>query len=313
MANLQSTFNTYSKRPRSVAEYTMMRGVTDFTNAAQFNAYLKGYQHLVVISVPEYLKVLGSNGNADAQKLLDLFCYILEYEFKGLDGIEDITVDNIEFTDGISTMNSMGKVTQQSASEISMSFTEKSGSVITKFIDMYIRGVRDPRTQAKTYHGLIKNGILAAGFENEVFNLMYIVTDETMLGLEKAYLLCNAWPNKVPSSIYNGTKGEIEKVDIEVTMQCFVIDGEEVDARALKMLAYLNEADAVKNMMTVNDGFSQNARDSVNGFNNHSENQIELDSGKFKYSVFDTVNSNFGIDVASTTSSGSNNNNANGG
>ena len=313
MANLQSTFNTYSKRPRSVAEYTMMRGVTDFTNAAQFNAYLKGYQHLVVISVPEYLKVLGSNGNADAQKLLDLFCYILEYEFKGLDGIEDITVDNIEFTDGISTMNSMGKVTQQSASEISMSFTEKSGSVITKFIDMYIRGVRDPRTQAKTYHGLIKNGILAAGFENEVFNLMYIVTDETMLGLEKAYLLCNAWPNKVPSSIYNGTKGEIEKVDIEVTMQCFVIDGEEVDARALKMLAYLNEADAVKNMMTVNDGFSQNARDAVNGFNNHSENQIELDSGKFKYSVFDTVNSNFGIDVASTTSSGSNNNNANAG
>lgn len=313
MANLQSTFNTYSKRPRSVAEYTMMRGVTDFTNAAQFNAYLKGYQHLVVISVPEYLKVLGANANADAQKLLDLFCYILEYEFKGLDGIEDITVDNIEFTDGISTMNSMGKVTQQSASEISMSFTEKSGSVITKFIDMYIRGVRDPRTQAKTYHGLIKNGKLAAGFENEVFNLMYIVTDETMLGLEKAYLLCNAWPNKVPSSIYNGTKGEIEKVDIEVTMQCFVIDGEEVDARALKMLAYLNEADAVKNMMTINDGFSQNARDTVNGFNNHSENQIELDSGKFRYSVFDTVNSNFGIDAASTTSSGSNNNNANGG
>ena len=306
MANLQSTFNTYSKRPRSVAEYTMMRGVTDFTNAAQFNAYLKGYQHLVVISVPEYLKVLGSNGNADAQKLLDLFCYILEYEFKGLDGIEDITVDNIEFTDGISTMNSMGKVTQQSASEITMSFTEKSGSVITKFIDMYIRGVRDPRTQAKTYHGLIKNGILAAGFENEVFNLMYIVTDETMLGLEKAYLLCNAWPNKVPSSIYNGTKGEIEKVDIEVTMQCFVIDGEEVDARALKMLAYLNEADAVKNMMRINDGFSKNARDTVDGFNNHSENQIKLDSGKFKYSVFDTVNANFGIDVASTTSSGSN-------
>lgn len=313
MATVQDTFNTYSKRPRSVAEYTMMRGVTDFTNAAQFNAYLKGYQHLVVISVPEYLKVLGSNGNSDAQKLLDLFCYILEYEFKGLDGIEDITVDNIEFTDGISTMNSMGKVTQQSASEISMSFTEKSGAVITKFIDMYIRGVRDPRTQAKTYHGLIKQGILPAGFENEVFNLMYIVTDETMLGLEKAYLLCNAWPNKVPSSIYNGTKGEIEKVDVEVTMQCFVIDGEEVDARALKMLAYLNEADAVKNMMTANDGFSSTAVTSLSGFNNHAENQVELNSGKFKYSVFDTVNSNFGIDVASTTSSGSNSSNVNGG
>ena len=37
------TFNTYTKRARSVAEYTMMRGVTDFSNASQFNLYEKGY------------------------------------------------------------------------------------------------------------------------------------------------------------------------------------------------------------------------------------------------------------------------------
>ena len=294
-----STFSNFTKRPRSVAEYTMMRGVTDFTNAAQFNAYLKGYQHIVIISVPEYLKVLGAD-NPDAQKLLDLFCYILEYEFKGLDGIEDITVDNITFSDGISELNSMGKVTQQSGSEVSMSFTEKSGSVLTKFIDMYIRGVRDPRTQAKTYHGLIKSGKLAAGFENEVFNLMYIVTDETMLGLEKAYLLCNAWPNKAPTSIYNGTKGEIEKVDIDLTMQCFVIDGEEVDARALKMLSYLNETGAVKGMMSANDGFTDMARESLSNYNNYAENQIKLDSTKYEYSIFDTIQGNFGIEGQKT-------------
>lgn len=298
---MSGTFNTFTKRPRSVAEYTMMRGVTDFTNAAQFNMYLKGYQHLVVISVPEYIKVLGDS-NDEVQKMLDLFCYILEYEFKGLDGIEDITVDNLEFTDGISTMATMGKVTQQSASEVSMSFTEKSGSVITKFIDMYIRGVRDPRTQAKTYHGLIKEGKLSAGFENEVFNFMYIVTDETMLGLEKAYLLCNAWPNKAPTSIYNGTKGEIDKADIDVTMQCFVIDGEEVDARALKMLAYLNEDNAVANMMGAGDsGFSDTAHESVKDFKEYADNQIQLDSTNYQYSVFDTVKSNFGIDHGSTT------------
>ena len=294
-----STFSSFTKRPRSVAEYTMMRGVTDFTNAAQFNAYLKGYQHIVIISVPEYLKVLGAD-NPDVQKLLDLFCYILEYEFKGLDGIEDITVDNITFSDGISELNSMGKVTQQSGSEVSMSFTEKSGSVLTKFIDMYIRGVRDHRTQAKTYHGLIKSGKLAAGFENEVFNLMYIVTDETMLGLEKAYLLCNAWPNKAPTSIYNGTKGEIEKVDIDLTMQCFVIDGEEVDARALKMLSYLNETGAVKGMMSANDGFTDMARESLSNYNNHAENQIRLDSTKYEYSIFDTIQGNFGIEGQKT-------------
>lgn len=286
-------FNSFTKRPRSVAEYTMMRGVTDFTNAAQFNAYLSGYQYLVVISVPEYIKVLGQS-NADVKKLLDLFCYILEYEFKGLEGIEDITVDNIDFTDGISTMSSMGKVTQQSASEISMSFTEKSGSVLTKFIDLYIRGVRDPRTQAKTYHGLIKNGTLAAGFENEVFNLMYIVCDETLLGLEKAYLLCNAWPNKVPTSIYNGTKGEIDKKDIDISFQCFVIDGDDVDSRALKMLAYLNETNAVKNATRIN-GSSDLAYQTADSQSDYAENQIHLQSPDFDYDVFRTVENNFGI------------------
>lgn len=299
MANGTTTYNTYTKRPRSVAEYTMMRGVTDFTNAAQFNAYLSGYQHLVVISVPEWVKVLGSK-NAEVQKLLDLFCYIVEYEFKGLDGIEDITADNIEFTDGISTLNALGKVTQQSASEISMSFTEKSGAVLTKFVDMYIRGTRDPRTQAKTYHGLIKDGLLAAGFENEVFNFMYLVTDETMLGLEKAYLLCNAWPNKAPTSIYNGTKGEIDKKDIDLTFQCFVIDGEEVDSRGLRMLAYLNEAGAVKNV-TAKNGSPQTAIDVANSFDKTAENPIELNSGQFQYSVFDTVSNNFGIGQAKTS------------
>lgn len=293
------TYNTYTKRPRSVAEYTMMRGVTDFTNAAQFNAYVTGYQYLVVISVPEYLKVLGNN-NPDVKKLLDLFCYILEYEFKGLDGIEDITVDNIDFTDGISTMSTIGKVNQQSASEISMNFTEKSGSVLTKFTHMYITGIKDPRTQAKTYHGLIKQGLLAAGFENEVFNFMYIVCDDTLLGLEKAYLLCNAWPNKVPTSIYNGTKGEIEKKDIDLTFQCFVIDGDDVDSRALKMLAYLNEADAVAKATQLN-GSSDAAKNATANQSKYAENQIHLQSGEFDYSVFDTVSANFGIEGSRTT------------
>ena len=234
----------YTKKARSIAEYSMMRGVTDFSNASQFNLFESGYSHLCVITKPAFLEELASS-DKEVEKLLNTFCYILEYEFKGLDGIEDITADSLEVTDGISTLNVVGKVNKQSASEISMNFTEKSGSVITNFLRYYLEGIKDPRTQAKTYHGLIKNGTMAGGFENEVFNLLYIVTDNTMLGLEKAYLLCNAWPTKVPTSIYNSEKGSIEKKDIDLSWQCFVIDGPEVDQRALKCLAYINEEGAV--------------------------------------------------------------------
>lgn len=243
----------YTKKAVSYAEYAKMRGVTDFSNAAQFNLYETGYSHLCVITRPEYLVMLGQY-DADVQAMLDTFCYILEFEFRGLNGIEDITADSLEVTDGISQLNVVGKVNKQSASEVSMTFTEKSGSVITNFLRYYLEGIKDPRTQAKTYHGLIKYGKLAGGFENEVFNLLYIVMDNTMLQLEKAYLLCNAWPTKVPTSIYESEKGSIEKKEVELSWQCFVIDGPEVDERALKVLAYINEADAVQNAVKTTAG-----------------------------------------------------------
>lgn len=237
----------YTKRPNSAAEFAKMRGVTDFSNAAQFNLYETGYAYLVILSRPEYLEKLKAEQVPSVGALLDTFCHILEYEFKGLSGIDDITVDSLEVSDGISTLNVIGKVNKQSASEISMTFTEKSGSVITNFIRYYIEGIKDPRTQAKTYHGLIKAGKMAGGFENEVFNFLYIVTDNTMLQVEKAYLLCNAWPTKASTSIYNNEKGNIEKQDVELTWQCFVIDDADVDLQAAKVLSYLNEPYSVYN------------------------------------------------------------------
>lgn len=272
----------YTKKALSVAEYSMMRGVTDFSNAAQFNLYETGYSHLIVISKP---KCITMHKDQDVVDMMNAFCYILEYEFRGLSGIEDITADSLEVTDGISTLNVIGKVNKQSASEISMTFTEKSGSIITNFLKFYLEGLKDPRTQAKTYHGLIKYGVLAGGFENEVFNLLYIVTDNTMLQIEKAYLLCNAWPNKATTSIYNTEKGNIEKQEIELTWNCFVIDGADVDERAMKILAYLNEQGAVQAAATKT-GSSIPSNMPTTNTNNEYE-VIHLDS-----------NGNMGIEIS---------------
>lgn len=243
----------YTKKAMSAATFACMRGVTDFTNAAQFNLFESGYAHLFVISMPSWITDFGKK-DEDVKKMADTFKYILEYEFKGLDGIDDITTDKLEVTDGVSTMNVIGKVTKQSATEVTMNFTEKSGSVITNFIKFYLEGIKDPRTQAKTYHGLIKNGVTYGGFENEVFTLLYVVTDNTMLQLEKAYLLCNAWPTTARTNIYNVTKGEIDKKDIDVVFECFVLDGPDVDKRARDILALSNESDSVYNAYLHHDG-----------------------------------------------------------
>lgn len=283
---------TYKKKPFSTASYTMMRGTIDFSNPAQFNLYESGYQFLTVVSRPRFIEMLADT-DTEVANSLKLFCWILENEFRGLSGIDNITIDPLEFTDNISTINTIGKVNQQSATEISMSFTERSGGAMTSFIEYYLKGLKDPRTQFKTYHGLIKDGKLAAGFENEVFHLLYIVTDNTGLGLEKAFLFACAQPTTAQLDIYNGEKGAIEKKDIDVPFQCFLIDGDEVDKRAVKMLAYLHENDAVYNASLLN-GSGKYAQAAAGEINQYAEDQVHPDSNSYHYVGLDAIDEVYG-------------------
>ena len=285
-------FNDYTKKPMTAAQYTMMRGVLDFTNAEQLNMYESGHGMIIIINRPKFLEMLAEY-DKDVNNLLQNFCNIVEYEFKGLSGIEDITSETMEFTDGISQMHTVGRVTEQSASQISMTYTEKSGSTITKFIKYYLQGVRDSRTQVKHYHGLIAEGKLALGFENEVFNLLYLVTDASGLALEAAYLLANAWPGNAQTNIYNVDRSDISVKEVEVTWNCVVLQSEEINKRAVKMLAHINQDNAVYNANTKN-GSSQEAAALAASISQYDENQIHWDSQKYQYAGLSKIAKAYG-------------------
>ena len=53
-------------------------------------------------------------------------------------------------------------------------------------------------------------------------------------------------------------------------------------------------------------GSSDTAKDSVAGYDNTAENPIHLNSNEFQYSVFDTVEANFGIGSSNTETDGTN-------
>ena len=286
-------FNDYTKKPVTAAQYSMMRGVTDFTNAEQLNMFEGGHGMIIIIDRPKFLEKIAES-DKDVANLLDNFCNILEYEFKSLDGIDDINAEDLEYTDGISMIAGVGKVTEQSNSDITMRFTEKSGSVITKFVKYYLDGVRDSRTQTKHYHGLIAEGKLAAGFENEVFNLLYLVTDSTGLGLEAAYLLANAWPNSAKTgTLYNYEKGAIESKEVDVTFKCFVLRNQEIDKRAVKMLAYINEDNAVANANSIN-GSSEEVAALARGVNSYDDYQVNWDSQRHNYKGLSRISKAYG-------------------
>lgn len=221
----------YSKAPWKATEYANMRGVVDWGNLFQFAPYESGYCFLAVINGPYIGTVDAAHGGCKGKDgfgdLQDAFIKILEQEFKGLSGIGNITSDTMEISDGITSISLLGKVNQETNSQITMEFTEKSGSLITKYVSTYLRFVRDPKTEAKTYGGAITaSNARGASPAKEVFNFLYIITDSTCLNIEKAFLILNAQPTEASyGDLYNMNKGDISTKDVSVTFNAFVVDG----------------------------------------------------------------------------------------
>lgn len=236
-----------------------MRGAVDFTNANAFNLYEKGHAVLKVLSVPNFMTAWANKtGNT---KLVTDFCKIIEQEFKGLDGLDDMSADSMDITDGISTLNVLGKVNYATNQEITMRYTEKAGSTLSRYCETYLRGIRDPRTLVKHYNGCldltgpstgdldkaydcnnhtIKDTSLKTcqpGFENEIFTFLYIVMDNTWLQPERAYLLCNSQISKAPmGQLHNVEKGNIELQEVDMTFNTFVVTNANVNAAAAKYI-----------------------------------------------------------------------------
>ena len=233
-------FNAYTIKPKSLTQYTAFRGVTDFTQIGQFQQYEKGFQFLQVINRPKFLSMLAKKATTDTIKNMNIsFEHMLEYEFRGLDGLPDIQADTLELTDGINTQRMVSKVTQETSATISMQYFERSGGLIEKYSEYYLTGLHDLKTQAKTYHGLIQSGDLSPSYANEVWTMMYYVTDSTMLRLERAVLLANCQLTKADFSQYNGNRDAIgQNVEYTLEFNCMPITGYYVDRAANYLLGH---------------------------------------------------------------------------
>ena len=226
--------NNYVSNPKDLSTFNAYRGVTDFSQIGQFNQYESGYQWLFVIKMPDFMEKLATM-DTNIMNIVKSFRHILEYEFRGLDGLPDITADTFEITDGINSQRMINKVTQETSVEISSSYFEKRGSAITKFSEIYLTGIKDRMSQAKTYHGLIKNGQMEPGLEHEIFTMIYIATDNTYYNIENAYLLANCQLTKA-ENIYNGSRDNISNKEISVSWNAFPITGLDVDKASKTLL-----------------------------------------------------------------------------
>lgn len=245
------TYSDMSKPP--MKQQVDYRGVVDWGNLLQFAPYESGYCFLVVLSAPAMFNQARMNDGFEELQLN--FIKILEQEFKGLSGLEDWGVDT--YTVGInnSFQTVISKVKGMGETQITMNFTEKSGTPITKYCMEYLRRVRNPYSEMTSYNGATKaSGEKVVNFSDglndfdpysilsfkEVFNFLYIITDSTCLNVEKAFGLLNAKIMSAPySDLYNTEKGQIGTKDVSVNFSCSVREGAKINATASKFMAYL--------------------------------------------------------------------------
>ena len=298
--------NSYSIKPRNLTQYTAFRGVTDFSQIGQFSQFERGYSFLSILQMPKFMVVLGQEDSAIGD-IVAGFKHKIEYEFRGLEGLADITADYMTITDGINEQRLISKVSEDTSITVSSQYYETQGAILEKFTELYLTGIKDPKSQAKTYHGLIKNGKLAPGPENEVFTMLYYVTDSTMLRLERAVLLVNGQLTTAKrSELYNATRADIgNNVETTVEWNCYPLWGAEVDKIAKLMLqditgvfwngnANLTEA-GTTNWINYQEGQQDGALNTNIQINNSGDGKTAvLDSAGYKYGILndDIVNTN---------------------
>lgn len=235
------------KTPREIMQYNLFKGVTDWTNLKQFDYYEKGYPFLLVIRYPKFIEMNLDYESPETKRVIRSYLHILENEFIGLEGIENLTTGNGEFTNGIKTVNYINKV-EQAAGTFTMEFKERSGMPITKFNQYFLTGIKDKETQVKTYHGLIdkfkKAGIkFEPGVDKECFTFLYFVTDNTMTQVEAAYLICAAQPTQAELAGADQKRGEIDNLTLSCQFQGICLNSDYIDKKAQECLDIMRNPD----------------------------------------------------------------------
>lgn len=284
-----------------------MRGLIDPSNLAQFNQFEGGYSIFTVVTIPKVLEKLATSNQISPDgtttfknkygTLIKTYVQILEQEFRGISGLDSISADTGEFTNGLSTINMINKVNEQSAGTFTMNYTEKAGAPITRTHELLLKAIKDTRTGFKHYHGLIAAGEIAlnqVGFQSECFSFLYMVTDNTGLRLEKAYYIVGAQPTTAElSDLYNSEKGSYDFKEVSVEFSGFPITGSDID---LKARAYLEALT----------GYHVNYDDDLVDTSNHVWNKADYGvNGKYKldstnFSGYQGVNNDLNANTAAT-------------
>lgn len=220
----QSALSDYMvTNDKNMSSFSYFLGGVDVThqNLTQFNPFIRGYARLFMYRPPYYMEKA-------FPELTNRFKAYIETGCRSVSGISDLSVNFVDFEGGFGSQTfSNPSATSDDTKSITVNLYELSGSPAREFIETWISGVRDPRTNVAHYHGYvagpgedITDEKVEYSEANHSAEFIYYVMDPTCKRLEYACLLAHCFPSGSPRDHLNFETNSHDNAEYSIEFNC---------------------------------------------------------------------------------------------
>ena len=233
--SLQSNIKNNNK---DLTKYSLFLGGLNVKAKAleQYNPLKTGYTRIFVVQMPKFMNRILPLASKN-------FKHMIEYGFKSIDGIQNLTMEYEAITGGYAGRSfEIPTILKDETNAITIKLQEMSGSPVREYIEMWLSGISDPHTGLCHYHGALDKDAATgnAGMEaiqaNQVAEMIYVSTDNTGREIEFACLLSNMIPKVVKRDHYNYESGTHNAVEYDVEFTCTMYTSPDVNEVAKLLL-----------------------------------------------------------------------------
>ena len=233
--SLQSNIKNNNK---DLTKYSLFLGGLNVKAKAleQYNPLKTGYTRIFVVQMPKFMNRILPIASKN-------FKHMIEYGFKSIDGIQNLTMEYEAITGGYAGRSfEIPTILKDETNAITIKLQEMSGSPVREYIEMWLSGISDPHTGLCHYHGALDKDSATgnAGMEaiqaNQVAEMIYVSTDNTGREIEFACLLSNMIPKVVKRDHYNYESGTHNAVEYDVEFTCTMYTSPDVNEVAKLLL-----------------------------------------------------------------------------
>ena len=200
--------------------------VTD-QNLDQFTPYIQGVSRIFVHKLPNFL------ANVDDGAFSARFKALVETGFTRIDGIQDTNVEFADFEGGFGGQKfSNVSLASNDTDTLSITVYEQSGSPLREYLDMWVTGVRDIKSNIAHYHGLMDENGSQYSERNHTAEFIYCALDPTGKQIEYACMFAHAFPTKVPKNHLNYESRNRGNVPMEMEFRAQLYESPAINAIA---------------------------------------------------------------------------------